>query len=308
MLDTTAFHVSLPMCFDDERLEFCADGLARWNSTLFPSIPFIQLPIAVVTSDFLQLQDDWGVSQSGHFSNDGLQESQKASILALRSKATNFEYMTNIECMTAYIDPLNATAELILVANGTSDQNAGSSFVDGWIMGDRPTFWDSASTWICDAHYSPSTIHWCLLDFARTFQDNWALNITYREPGSAEPVFVEHCLVGDSADIKSRCGFHYNAVLVILVIVFTVVDTAIIGYIVIRHADPTLRILGDAIALELDRSERDFDNSSDRVDDKVSREKRKAGARLMKGYWPMHNRPRWFSAVSRKTWAISICL
>jgi hypothetical protein len=121
-------------------------------------------------------------------------------------------------------------------------------------------------------------------------------------------VFVDHCLVGDSADIKSRCGFHYNAVLVILVIVFTVVDTAIIGYIVVRHADPTLRILGDAIALELNRPEREYEESSDRVGDKLPREKRKTGARLMKGYWPMHNRPRWFSAVSRKTWAISICL
>jgi hypothetical protein len=294
--------------FDDKTSESCADGFARWNSTLFTSIPFIQLPVAVVTNDFLQLQDDWDVDRSSHFSNDALQEGQKASILALRSKAASFEYMTNIECMTAYIDPLNATAELILVANETSARNAGSSFVDGWIMGDRPTFWDSASTWICDAHYSPSTVHWCLLDFARTFQDHWTLNITYRDAGSTEPVLVDHCLVGNSADIKSRCGFHYNAVLVIWVIVFTVVDTAIIGYIVIRHADPTLRILGDAIALELDRSERDHETFNDRVDDKIPQEKRKTNARLMKGHWPMHNRPRWFSAVSRKTWIISICL
>jgi hypothetical protein len=95
---------------------------------------------------------------------------------------------------------------------------------------------------------------------------------------------------------------------VILVILFTVVDTAIIGYIVVRHADPTLRILGDAIALELDRSEWDHDEFLDRVDDKVLQEKRKPSARLTKGYWPINNRPRWFSAVSRKTWAISICL
>lgn len=294
------------MHLGDEILAFYADGLARWNSTLFTSIPFIQLPIAVVTSDFLQFQGEWDVGNTGHFSNDALQESQKASILNLRSKAADFQQMSNIECMTAYIDPLNATAELILVSNDTSAQNAGFPFVDGWIMGDRPTVWDSASTWICDAHYSHSTIHWCLLDFARTFQDHWSLNITYRD--SAEPVFVDHCLVGDSADIKSRCGFHYNAVLVILVIVFTVVDTAIIGYIVVRHADPTLRILGDAIALELDRSERDQEMFSDGVDDKIPQEIRKSGARLMKGYWPIHKRPRWFSAVSRKTWAISICL
>ena len=271
---------------------------------MFTSIPFIQLPIAAVTSDFLQFQGDWGVSHASHF--DALQEGQKASILDLRGKASGFEYMTNIDCVKAYIDPLNATAELILVANGTSFDNAGSSFVNGWIMGDRPTFWDSASTWICDAHYSHSTIHWCLLDFAETFQDRWSLNITYLE--SAEYVFVDHCLVGDSADIRSKCGFHYNAVLVILVIVFTVVDTAIIGYIVIRHADPTLRILGDAIALELNRSERGQEEFRDRVDGKVPQEKRKYGARLMKGYWPMRNRPRWFSAVSRKTRIISICL
>lgn len=283
-----------------------ADNIARWNSTLFTSIPFIQLPIAVVTSDFLQFQGDWDVNTPGHFSNDALQESQKASILALRNKAASFEYMTNIECMTAYIDPLNATAELILVTNGTSAQNAGFPFVDGWIMGDRPTVWDSASTWICDAHYSKSTIHWCLLDFAQTFQDHWSLNITYRD--STEPVFVDHCLVGDSADIKSRCGFHYNAVLVFLVIVFTVVDTAIIGYIVIRHADPTLRILGDAIALELDRSDQDQEEFSDRVDKRGPQDKQDSGARLAKGYWPMRNRPRWFSAVSGKTWVISICL
>lgn len=36
-------------------------------------------------------------------------------------------------------------------------------------------------------------------------------------------MFVDHCLVGDSADTKSGCGFHYNAVLVILVIGFKVV-------------------------------------------------------------------------------------
>lgn len=105
---------------------------------MFTSIPFIQLPIAAVTSDFLQFQGDWGVSHASHF--DVLQEGQKASILDLRGKASGFEYMTNIDCVKAYIDPLNATAELILVANGTSFDNAGSSFVDGWIMGDRPTF------------------------------------------------------------------------------------------------------------------------------------------------------------------------
>lgn len=129
-----------------QRREICADGLARWSSTPSTSIPFIQLPVAVVTSDSLQFQNDWHVSMSDHFSTDALQEYQKASILALRRKATNLEYMTNVQCMTTYIDPLNATAELILVANGTSAQNAESPFVDGRIMGIRATVWDSAST------------------------------------------------------------------------------------------------------------------------------------------------------------------
>ena len=114
-----------------QRREICAGGLARWSSTPVTSIPSMQPPVAVVTSDFLQLQNDWHVSVSDHFSTDALQEYQKASILALRSKATNLEYMTNVQCMTTYIDPLNATAELILVANGTSAQNAESPFVDG---------------------------------------------------------------------------------------------------------------------------------------------------------------------------------
>jgi hypothetical protein len=174
-------------------------------------------------------------------------------------------------------------------------------------MGVNPTVWDSASTWICDAHYASSTIHWCLLSFARTFQHDWTLNTTYRDPGTKEPVFVDHCLVGDSSNLQARCGLHYNVVLVILVIVFTIVDTAIIGYIAIRHGDPTVRILGDAIALELDRSEQKYAVSSSRSD-KAPRRKRKADAKLMKGYWPMHNRPRWFSAVSRRTWVVSICL
>jgi hypothetical protein len=174
-------------------------------------------------------------------------------------------------------------------------------------MGDKPTFRDSASTWICEAHYTPARIHWCLLSFARTFQDNWTLNITYQDPEVAEPVVVDYCLVGDSVDIKSRCGLHYNAILVILVIVFTIVDTAIIGYIMVRHSDPTVRILGDAIALESDRSEQNHEEFSDRSDN-VPRGKRKTGAKLMKGYWPIRHRPRRYSAVSRKTWVISICL
>jgi hypothetical protein len=85
-------------CFDDEMSAFGADDFASWNSTLFTSIPFKQLPVAVVTKDFLQMQDNWTLSGSNH-SDDALQAGQKASILDLRSKAVNFQRMTNIECM-----------------------------------------------------------------------------------------------------------------------------------------------------------------------------------------------------------------
>lgn len=72
MFDAFTLHVSCPMNLGDGILKFCADDPARWNSTLFTSIPFIQLPVAVVTSDFLQFQGDWDASNTGHFSNDAL--------------------------------------------------------------------------------------------------------------------------------------------------------------------------------------------------------------------------------------------
>jgi hypothetical protein len=39
----------------------------RWNSAIFITIPFVQFPVAVVTSDFLSVQDDWNATRPGYW-------------------------------------------------------------------------------------------------------------------------------------------------------------------------------------------------------------------------------------------------
>lgn len=117
-----------------------------------------------------------------------------------------------------------------------------------------------------------------------------------------DTVRVEHCLVGEEVDMRSVCEVNYNADILILLCVLTAADTFIIFYIAMAHKEPTIVQLGDAIADALERNTTPPDISN--VSLSTNNETHNAQD------WPGNGVGRlfWFSAVSRKTWIVSLFL
>jgi hypothetical protein len=106
-------------------------------------------------------------------------------IYDLQGRARNFTRLDRLSCLKLYVDPLNTTSDVILVAkNLTSAQNNGSSLVQGWING--LTSWDYANFWVCGGAQKDH-VHqndYCTLDWALSFASKVVRPTTNRDADS----------------------------------------------------------------------------------------------------------------------------
>jgi len=258
-----------------------------------------------VTRDFESSPDDWAISRPIYDSEDPRNSSAK--IFALRDKASQFALIENSKCMELFSDPLSATAELLLVTNETSLSHNGTSLFGGWLNGAHSQRWEASNGWICAGHNGTPWTRYCSLSWALEFHDSWNFSTAFagsfqndwdkivgREP-TDQTVYVTHCLVGERADLQTRCGLHYNFYLLVLIIVVTAADTLLICFVAAAHNEPTLVVLGDAVAEALET----------RKDDRSTTTSSKF---LAVNRWPDEPCPRWFAAISLRTWIISLSL
>lgn len=167
-------------------------------------------------------------------------------IYNLQESARNFTRLEKLDCLELYVDPLNSTSDVVLVAkNLTSAQNNGSSLIQGWING--LSSWDYASFWVCGGiRISP----YCTRDLALSMVNDWTI-ATWEAPHHQQ-VEIDHCLVGGQADNNERCGFYFSSPAIGAVSIFTLVGYILIFFIGRTQADKPLVTLSDTISTFLE--------------------------------------------------------
>lgn len=260
--------------------------------------------MAIVTSDFLEIRDDWAVSKPNYFANESPEN--RTSLENLQTKARGFDETANLECIRAYSESLNATAELVLVTDRLSASYNDSSLIHGWISGNAGS-WSGATMWVCAAYMPRNLFRYCSEEWIRSLRGDWKVRPT--DTKFDEDFTIRHCLMGKRPDPKSPsrlCGVHYNFHLLVAIITLTGLDAAIITYVAKLHKDPTLVLLGDAIAHFLE-IEAGSNTPSLAVRPQERDESVESIIGLRQGLWPV-GAPRWSSAVSKRTWRYSLCL
>jgi hypothetical protein len=138
----------------------------------------MRFPVAIVTSDFGSANDQWA---SSFPMNDSTSSAYFQPIYALKHKAANFTRLENLECIDAYIDPLMATSELVLVSSNLTSQNirngTESSLLEGWNNDNHQARWDGATNWICsDLYTDPVRPETCTKEWIAPSAEHWVVD------------------------------------------------------------------------------------------------------------------------------------
>jgi hypothetical protein len=219
-------------------------------------------------------------------------------IYALQRRAANFTRLENLQCIDAYIDPLNATSELVLVSSTLTSHNiqdgTESSFLRGWNNGDEQARWDGASNWICSILYPHSV--WpetCAKERITPYAEHWVVH----------DYTIQYCLVGKSTDNGNRCGLHFSKKVFIVIAICLLIEVWLICCVAILSRSPTLMTLGDAQAEFL----RDPDPMTQMTTGVGQSLENGHFVRLQMAEWrPV--RLRWLKALGPKMWITTITL
>jgi hypothetical protein len=285
-----------------------------WNSAVFASFAYVSYPRAMVTSDFLSASDNWSISNS-HAINPKCGTGAEfnmyqnaSSIYSLQTAAKNFTRLERSACMENFIDPLNATRALVVVAlNVTSAQNNSSSLIYGGLSGCWDV-WDRSNFWICQAYEGTSWSRWCTPDWASTFVDQWVGTYTY---SSESPKFlIDYCLVGDSGDNSQKCAIHYSAYVLPIVCACTCLESLLIFWTWWKHrGGNTMLTIGDAISNFLKApNRRDGAMVNIGTGNTIKATTTPRPVIVTKAPWVPEHRIPWFNVISIRIWTISLVL
>lgn len=232
-------------------------------------------------------------------------------IYALQAATTNMSRLEPRECIGSFIDPLNVTRSVVVVAaNISSHENNGTSLIDGWITG--WDIWSASNSWICAVH-AYGTDKMCTRTYADTFADRWMVGGRPAESGHRQRVLVDYCLVDAEVSSQEKCGLHYSAYVMAIVCTCTFTETLLIlftwlYYVRKKETDSTgkrhqmIVTMGDAIA-EFLKNPTTVEGISNT--DTVTRTPRRTSYGLSIKTWRKDCFP-WFRAIDKLTWSISV--
>jgi hypothetical protein len=267
----------------------------------------VAYPAAIVTEDFLRVQDNW--SKTNPIAANVPTTPDGPWVLPLHQEARGFQYMSKAECMTTFVNPLNATRKLIIVTNELSvNQHNGSSLLYGFLGQLKdPAKWDLGSHWICSAYYH-GTNDGCTLERALPHKSDWKIEMRQlRDYNQYRNFTVDHCLVGEPASLDTLCGFHYSPGLLLAVCICTSAATMLIALVTFWYNDPTIVLMGDALESFLKSPLDDPEDTTLLTNDSVSSRRHGDIATLAASNWDVNGKgPWWLTAVGMKTWTVSI--
>jgi hypothetical protein len=235
---------------------------------LFRSLPFRAFPVAVVTADFQTANDSWATSNpitniyGGSWyskGSDATIAANRSSIYALQHEASTFFRVENLDCMKAYINPLLATSDLILVSdvltansanftqpwyfwdNNTSTVDRGglnSSLLYGFISGSDHVDWGESTKWVCSDWYKEHyDLYWgaaCTSDIAVSLANNWHV---FGRP-------IQYCLLGPAGDNSKLCGLHFSTLIFKVVVTCMVVEAFLVACVAYQGRRPKAEFWG----------------------------------------------------------------
>ena len=217
----------------------------------------------------------------------------------LLDEAQDFRRISAAECIASFVDPRKASRKLVLVSNESSvDQVNQTSLLQAFVGNLRvPWAWDVGARWVCGYN-----VEYCTLETALTFveeDEDWKIVV----PGNdfRRDFVIDHCLVSPAADMQGLCGFHYSPWLLLAVCVCTGAACALIACITFGYRNPTFALVGDAL-------ESFLETPSQPVLDRTAASRRDRHlASLEEREWRVDGRGSlWFSAVSKRSWLISM--
>ncbi len=277
-------------------MRWCADNVQSWNSTFLAAIPVVQYSAAFATHDF----QEWPVAWDAPYK----------SVNDLKRQAANFTRWENTDCISYYSDWRESTRSVVVVTNvsaiatGNQSLMAGLLSVDPFITDD----FDFSGTWMCgfSSMYGPGSCRSSLPGVMPDAQ-NWVIPVAVDVRAR-----VEYCLVGEPGNNDERCSMIFSVPVFIAVQVCIFIACLLISLTawicrsvqvdnVARGAPDSnamLVTLGDAVAAFLNVASRgDVGETCEGL----------ATFRLSKEKWELR-RSRWFRAVSKRTWLVSMLL
>lgn len=167
----------------------------------------------------------------------------------LKHKATDFDRLSNRECIEAHIDPRSASAELIVVTNVTTEDHirdgAPRSLMNGWENGFDHYTWNMEYNWICSGLRQDANEkqQWT------TCTKEWIL------PDDKEPefwkvygVYIQYCLQGRAGNNEERCGLHFSRTIFVIVAICIILEAGLTCAMAYIGRTLTMVTLGDAQA------------------------------------------------------------
>jgi hypothetical protein len=219
----------------------------------------------------------------------------------LHTSATGFTRYSNAECVGMYLDPNQASGDLVLVTRKTMASNNNSSLVFAWISKTDPF---EFADWICQQDAQAGSTGSCTTTRAYSHTSDWVVSSIEDDSDTA---IVDHCLVGERAsDMHERCGLHYNGAVMVIVCILCGLECILIIIAALICRRPSLTIVGDAIAESLKHQIR----ASTRFTDAKTHERKTDlyPQELNLITWPRNSYPRRWCVLSWQGWSISIIL
>ncbi|KAI1470550.1 uncharacterized protein F4812DRAFT_269841 [Daldinia caldariorum] len=292
-----------------------------WNSVIFMSLPLVSIPRALATADFQVASDNWTASDPlpqrwwwniPPGDRWGTVKYDLEPVYTLKTNAASLTRLEPRECIKEYLNPLNSTRGVLVVArNITTEQNDGSSLLDGWMSG--WDYWDAGNYWLCSAYDPGDYTKICSLEWADALDDDdWVIGKSAGFPN----ILVDYCLVGDRANNEQRCGLHYSLHIMVIVCICSSLQCFLVLWtnLYFRKYDSSgesgrrrraLVTVGDAIADFLNEPSTQPDGISEDI--KRPRTTKGAFYELRLAQWN-ESQSYWFTAVGMKTWVIALIL
>jgi hypothetical protein len=261
-----------------------------------------------IETDPLSHFGEWMSPMSSVENTAHVKSANRSQIYELQREVSTMTKFDTTACINHYIDPMKATGSLIIVArNMSSEENGGSSLIDGW-----NTIWEAwvySSRWICNAHEHVTELG-CDVETMADIYDNWRLLARPKTQNTTWPIQVDYCLVGVDGHNDQRCGLHYSVHIFGTVCVCTFAECLFILTVWYRHRAvsksenhhtltgtpaKTMVTMGDAIHEYLRKPAETFSV--------LATETGYYESRMQK--WSTQKRVRLVRAVSNRVWILS---
>ena len=231
------------------------------------------------------------------------------SVNQLQQQAANFTRWENAECIDYYSDWRQSTSNVVVVTTVSASAAGNQSLISGLLSADPSINFPFSGIWMCEIS-GKGGVGDCRSSLPGSMPDaqDWTVLAGDRNASNR----VEYCLVGEPGNNDERCSMMFSVPVFITVQVCIFIACLLISLTAWRcrsvqvdnvargapDSNAMLVTLGDAVAAFLNVA------SCGEVEETCAG---RTNFQLSKEKWELR-RSRWFRAVSKRTWLVSMLL